>query len=158
MDSTCMIPYQDYTTDDETLMSVLIGRRDKVICDVYWDKCDGLEKLAHKLGHVKNYKGNLLDRFIRKGAIFGKIFRTNSENKPGVINALVDILGGKLINWEERNATEKAFKLLKNYNLTQKEQDLVKENLNNALEHYRSANKIIWRKKLINSKIPKWLL
>lgn len=48
--------------------------------------------------------------------------------------------------------------MLKKYNLSQKDLNLAKENLDNALEIYKSQSKISWRKKLIDSKIPQWLL
>ena len=145
----------DFTEDDIKFLTLVMIRDDKDICSVYWDKCDGLETLAHEFGHVKNYKGNLLDRFIRKGAKFGQKLRSLPN---GVINSLLDVLGSTFINWEERNASSKGYSMLKKYNLSQKDLNLAKENLDNALEIYKSQSKISWRKKLIDSKIPQWLL
>ena len=76
----------------------------------------------------------------------------------GVINSLLDVLGSTFINWEERNASSKGYSMLKKYNLSKKDLKLAKENLDNALEIYKSQSKISWRKKLIDSKIPQWLL
>lgn len=145
----------DFTEDDIKFLTLVMTRDDKDIFSVYWDKCDGLEILAHEFGHVKNYKGNLLDRFIRKGAEFGQKLRSLPN---GVINSLLDVLGSTFINWEERNASSKGYSMLKKYNLSQKDLNLAKENLDNALEIYKSQSKISWRKKLIDSKIPQWLL
>lgn len=54
--------------------------------------------------------------------------------------------------------SKKGYDMLKEYNLSPKELKLAKENMNNALRVYKSNSRIEWRKKLINSKIPQWLL
>ena len=148
-------PSNNFSEDDIKLLTLVMSRDDKNISTVYWDRCDGLEELAHEFGHVKNYNGNFLDKFINKGANFsGKI-----KNLPdGVINSLLSVLGSKLINWEEYNASKKGYDMLKKYNLSPKDLRLAKENMDNALKIYKSNSKIEWRKKLINSKIPQWLL
>lgn len=148
-------PSNNFSEDDIKLLTLVMSRDDKNISTVYWDRCDGLEELAHEFGHVNNYNGNFLDKFINKGAKFsGKV-----KNLPdGVINSLLSVLGSKLINWEESNASKKGYEMLKKYNLSPKELRLAKENMDNALRIYKSNSRIEWRKKLINSKIPQWLL
>ena len=148
-------PENNFSEDDIKLLTLVMTRDDKNISTVYWDRCDGLEELAHEFGHVNNYNGNFLDKFINRGAKFsGKI-----KNLPdGVINSLLSVLGSTLINWEESNASKKGYEMLKKYNLSLKDLRLAKENLDNALKIYKSNSKIEWRKKLINSKIPQWLL
>ena len=148
-------PENNFSEDDIKLLTLVMTREDKNISTVYWDRCDGLEELAHEFGHVNNYNGNFLDKFINRGAKFsGKI-----KNLPdGVINSLLSVLGSTLINWEESNASKKGYEMLKKYNLSPKDLRLAKENLDNALKIYKSNSKIEWRRKLINSKIPQWLL
>ena len=70
----------------------------------------------------------------------------------------MDVLGSKFINWEEKNASSKGYSMLNKYNLSREDLNLAKENMDNALEMYKSQSKISWRKKLIDSKIPQWLL
>lgn len=148
-------PENNFSEDDIKLLTLMMSRSDKNISTVFWDRCDGLESLAHEFGHINNYNGNFLDRFINKGAMFGN----KIKNLPdGVINALLSVLGSKLINWEESNASKKGYEMLKKYNLSPKNLRLAKENMDNALKIYKSESKIEWRKKLINSKIPQWLL
>lgn len=148
-------PKNDFTEDDIKLLTLLMNRNDKEVCSVYWDKCDGLETLAHELGHVENFKGNLLDRFINKGAKFGQKLRSLPNT---AINSLLDVLGSKFINWEEQRASSKGYKQLEKYKLSPKDLKLAKENMDNALNLYKSQSKISWRRKLVNSKIPQWLL
>lgn len=145
-------PNNEFSEDDIKLLTLVMSRDDKT---VYWDRCDGLEELAHEFGHVNNYNGNFLDRFINKGAKFSR----KLINLPdGVINSLLSVLGSTLINWEESNASKKGHEMLKKYNLSSKELKLAKKNMDNALRVYKSNSKIGWRKRLVNSKIPQWLL
>lgn len=147
---------EEFTEDMKILIDELMEKyQDKKISDIYWDRRDGVDQLVHELGHVKNYRGNLLDRFIRKGAKFGAKFEKAS---PGAVNAFLSIIKGKFIDWEEKNASNKAYELLKKYNLPPQDFQMVKDNLDNALKHYQSKHKISWRQRLIDSKIPKWLL
>ena len=148
-------PENNFSEDDIKLLTIVMTRDDKNISTVYWDRCDGLEALAHEFGHVNNYNGNFLDRFINKGAKFSSKLRSLPD---GVINSLLSVLGSTLINCEESNASKKGYEMLKKYNLSPKDLRLAKENMDNALNIYKSNSKIEWRKKLINSKIPQWLL
>lgn len=148
-------PKNNFSEDDIKLLTLVMTRDDKNISTIYWDRCDGLEELSHEFGHIKNYNGNFLEKFINKGAKFSK----KLINLPdGVINSLLSVLGSTLINWEESNASKKGYEMLKKYNLSPKDLRIAKENLDNALNIYKSNSKIEWRKKLINSKIPQWLL
>ena len=145
----------NFSEDDIKLLTLIMSRDDNKISTIYWDRCDGLESLAHEFGHVKNYRGNFLDRFINRGADFS----SKIKNLPdGVINSLLSVLGSTLINWEESNASRKGYEMLKKYNLSPKDLQIAKENMDNALRMYKSNSKIEWRKRLINSKIPQWLL
>ena len=135
------------------LMLFLMVCHQKNVSSIFWNNNDGLETLAHELGHVKNYRGNIFDKLIHKGAKFGKIVK----EKPGVIGALFSVLGDKMINWEERNASKKAYELLKHYNLPKDDLETAKEYMNLALEKYKSESKIGWRDKILKSKISKWL-
>lgn len=146
-------PSNDFTEDDTKLLMLVMNRDDQKISEVYWNSNDGLEKLAHEFGHVRNYRGNLLDQFIHKGARFGN----NLRKKSGVTNAVLDILGSKFINWEESNASKKGYEMLKTYGLSKEDLEAAKKIMDYALEKYRSQSKISWRKKLLDSKISKWL-
>ncbi len=148
-------PKNNFSEDDIKLLTLVMSRDDDKISTIYWDRCDGLEGLAHEIGHVKNYRGNVLDRFINKGANFSSGIKSLPD---GVINSLLSVLGSTLINWEESNASRKGYEMLKKYNLSPKELQIAKENMDNALRIYKSNSKIEWRKRLINSKIPQWLL
>lgn len=149
-------PMNSYTEDDKEILRQAINRYNEGISDIYWGKSDGLEGLAHELGHIKNYNGNLLNRFIHKGAVFGN----NLLRSPKSTNALLDVLCGKLVNWEERNASKKGYELLKKYGLSEEELKIAKENMNYAIGLYESNHKISWRSKLLNSnsKALKWIL
>ena len=57
----------------------------------------------------------------------------------GVFNALIEVLGRKMICWEESNASKKGYEMLKKYNLTEDELKIAKENMDNALEMYKNS-------------------
>ena len=57
----------------------------------------------------------------------------------GVFNALIEVLGSKIICWEESNASKKGYEMLKKYNLTEDELKIAKENMDNALEMYKNS-------------------
>ena len=136
-------------------MALLADRDDKDISTIYWDRCDGLESLAHEIGHVKNYKGSLIDRFVRKGAKFGK---WSKELPDGVINALLSVVFSPFLILEESSASKKGYKLLQSFGLSEHELNIAKKNLDNAINLYKTQSRISWKRKLINSKIPQWLL
>lgn len=146
-----------YTDDEIRIMMLLMTRYKDNKCMVYWEKSKGLEQLAHELGHVDNYWGKSIERFIHKGAKFGNTIK-REEDKNGVTYALLSVLGSKFINWEEKNASKKGYELLKQHGLSQNELRIAKENLDNAIKIYKSQSKQSWRRKLIDSKIPQWLL
>ena len=52
---------------------------------------------------------------------------------------LIEVLGRKMICWEESNASKKGYEMLKKYNLTEDELKIAKENMDNALEMYKNS-------------------
>ena len=146
----------EFTDRELDIMMILMHNHKNNLCEVHWDRSLGLDQLAHELGHVGNWKGSFLDKMIHNAAIKGS--RLRKKEDPGIVNAFLSILASPVIKWEEQNASKKAYELLKKYNLSKEEMEVVKKNLDNALEIYRSKSAADWRNKLIKSKIPKWLL
>ena len=146
----------EFTDKELDYMMILMYNHKNNLCEVHWDRSLGLDQLAHELGHVGNWKGSFLDKMVHNAAISGNYMR-NRKNS-GVVNAFLSILASPIIKWEEKNASKKAYELLKKYDLSKEEMEVVKKNLDNALEIYKSKSAADWRNKLINSKVPKWLL
>ena len=146
----------NFTDKEIDFLMILMHNHKNNLCEVYWDESLGLDQLAHELGHVGNWRGSFLDKMIHK-AVRGGISLRNRKN-PGIVNAFLSILMSPIIRWEEKNASKKAYELLKKQNLSKEEMEIVKKNLDDAIKIYNSRSAIDWRNKLINSKIPKWLL
>lgn len=139
----------NWTEDDAKIINMLMSDNKNGVSQIFWNREDGLERLAHELGHIKNAKGkNWKDKIIHSGAKLGLKLR-NLNN--GVFNALIEVLGSKMICWEESNASKKGYEMLKKYNLTEDELKISKENMDNALEMYKLQGEIAWKQKLINS-------
>ena len=146
----------EFTDAEIDYMMILMHNYKNNLCEVHWDRSLGLDQLAHEVGHVKNWKGSFLDKMIHKAAIKGS--RLRKRENPGIVNAFLSILSNPIIKWEEKNASKKAYESLKQYNLSKEELEIVKKKLDKAIENYKSTSSADWRNKLINSKIPKWLL
>lgn len=146
-----MIKSGKYTEDEIALIKLLMEENKRGVTNIFWRPEDGLETLAHEIGHSLNYKEKGLKATLRKlGIKLGKNF---SKMDDGVLSALLNVLGSKSIVWEEKEASKKGYELLKKYNLTPEELKIAKQNLDNALEIYKLQGKNLWRKNIINSKL-----
>lgn len=149
-------PDNNFTEDELMLLGLILLCADHDIHRIFWDRCDGLEELAHEFGHVKLHKGkSIIDKFIQKGADFSGKWK---KLPPGVINAVLDVIASVFKVGEEVCASNKGYELLKSYNLSKEELDLARRNMSEAIEVYKLQGRASWKRKLINSKIPQWLL
>ena len=62
----------NWTEDDAKLINMLMSDNKNGVNQIFWNREDGLERLAHELGHIKNAKGkNWKDKIIHSGAKLG---------------------------------------------------------------------------------------
>ena len=144
----------------------LRGRvRSNVIFFPNSDKEEGLEGLAHELGHIENYnRGGLSKRVNQKATNLSKGFVNDSEKisktggdyrKSGVVRAAKQYIGGKLILHEEKSASKKGLDFLRELGANNDQIKKAKRSLNGSLETYKGATNARWKSTLKNTIKPK---
>jgi len=115
-------------------------------------KNGGVENLAHEVGHIENSKSKGIRKLINNKANstdtrnqfntdLNSLMNFGNHGKSGIKTATKDYVKSLLINQEEKNASNRGLKIMKNLGASKKELEQAKEHMDKGLETYRSAGK-----------------
>lgn len=159
----------------KTLISLIDNnsKNDKIIKDILNEKNKDLinyskgkgeiPSLAHEIGHVKNRRdGSIMDKVI--STLTRKILpkfnkSTDSMNfddgSKGILRSFGRKIKGDIVVKEEKNATEKGMKLLKNINVDDSTLRDSKDLLDSDLKHYKARRDLYYKIPLLKSLKPR---
>lgn len=120
---------------------------------------EGVEGLAHEAGHGSNYLGEngFLKKIIsnldssKRFGVRGELAVGTRTTGKGLKGISKELIGGKLMKMEEKNATKSGLKKLKESGATKEELNAAKEKLKAAGETYNMARKARLKQALANT-------
>lgn len=130
----------------------------KIIALVNKNPSENPEILAHELGHYLNSKSKGLSGLISRGSklsgglnfrsYYGKVKGTELRDKDGLPSIKEQIkrsIGSRLVEAEEKNASTRAIRLLKQSGMDNDQLDIARSNLRSSYNTYKNDG-IIYRK------------
>lgn len=153
VDSKVILEGEDIKALPPTLNKRIRNVAEKNRKVVFHHSDSGNEDLAHEIGHIKNEDKSWLSRYTNSSKVRGELDRSRKElEDPDSPKAIGYMRGakrwvkGKLVEYEEKKASKKGLKLMKNAGASKDELEAAKDKLmNKSLGTYKEANKMYYK-------------
>lgn len=148
-----IVSSNNHSPRDKKKLTNLINDRDRLIS--FNESEGGNASLAHEIGHVKASRDKLTGKFHKKSEKFREGFNNSSlpertegyfeDGSSSISEGISRYFKGKAIVMNERIASKRAIKLLKNKGASKEEVSRAKNLLDNDLESYKEDVNAYWK-------------